>query len=189
MFAKLLAELKRIAILLQSKKLVDKDYAPGEGGSESDDKFYLLKGGSVAPGISQIAAICGISFQKSDLTKIDFTTITDDCLANELFTTKGIDVINKIIKNLPSDFITGGYRTEYYISDIKSKDYNSVWIPKNSDKPDFMLKGSNLQTEMESIRAINISVIIDDKKYLVAGFPEGSYLTEDTQFTLAYSSM
>ena len=185
MFAKLLAELKRIAILLQSKKLVDKDYVPDEGGgSETDDKFYLIR----TPD-DERQVISGLSFQKLDLTKIDFTSINKDCLANELFTTKGIDVINKIIKNLPSDFINGGYRTQYYISDIKSKDYNSVWIPKNSDKPDFMLKGSNLQTEMESIRAINISVIIDDTKYLVAGFPEGSYLTEDTQFTLAHSSI
>ena len=61
MFAKLLAELKRIAILLQSKKLVDKDYVPGEGGgSEVDDKFYLVKAGNQTPDIPQMATISGI---------------------------------------------------------------------------------------------------------------------------------
>jgi len=182
MFAKLLAELKRIAILLQSKKLVDKDYVPDEGGSESDDKFYLLKGGSVAPEIPQMAVICGISFQKLDLTKIDFTTITGDCLANELFTTKGIDVINKIIKSLHPAFIGDGYRTKYYFSTIESKDYNSIWLPKSTDEPDFMLRGYNDQTEKESIRGIIISVTIDDKKYLTAALSKGTYLTENTQF-------
>ena len=184
MFAKLLAELKRIAILLQSKKLVDKDYVPDEGGgSETDDKFYLCQVANQTP-IAPLATVTGVSFQKSDLTKIDFTTITGDCLANELFTTKGIDVINKIIKNLPSDFISGGYRTQYYISTIESEDYNSVWIPKSIDKPDFILTGFN-GTE----RGISIWVIIDDKKYLTAEVLEGSYLTEDTQFILQHSSM
>lgn len=185
MFAKLLAELKRIAILLQSKKLVDKDYVPDEGGgSETDDKFYLVQAGNQTPNIPQIATVTGVSFQKSDLTKIDFTTIADGCLANELFTTKGIDVINKIIKNLPSDFISGGYRTQYYISTIESEDYNSVWIHKSTDKPDFILTGFN-----GAERGISIWVIIDDTKYLTAEVLEGSYLTEDTQFTLAHSSM
>lgn len=42
MFAKLLAELKRIAILLQSKKLVDKDYKPDEGGDDSKVNDFVV---------------------------------------------------------------------------------------------------------------------------------------------------
>lgn len=179
MFAKLLAELKRIAILLQSKKLVDKDYVPDEGGgSESDDKFYLLKASNGA-----MQLITGPSFQKSDLTKIDFTTINDDCLANELFTTKGIDVINKIIKNLPSDFIAGGHEYNYYFPTVESIDYNLISLPNITTKPDFVLTGINVQTEMENIRGISIKIpITTNGKRISAELSEGNYLTENTQF-------
>ena len=180
MFAKLLAELKRIAILLQSKKLVDKDYVPDEGGgSETDDKFYLLNE----------TIIAGLSFQKSDLTKIDFTTITGDCLANELFTTKGIDVINKIIKNLPSTFIDSKSTGTYFISTINTTitDYNFIWLPNNNtDKSDFVLIGINEQNEAEGGRkGIDIVIHINDNntKVIHAYLSEGTYLTENTQFT------
>ena len=180
MFAKLLAELKRIAILLQSKKLVDKDYVPDEGGEgQTDDKFYLL---ASRDGMMQI--ITGPSFHKSDLTKIDFTTINNDCLANELFTTKGIDVVNKIIKNLPSDFITGGHQRNYYFPTVESIDYNLISLPNLDTKPDFNLTGFNNQTEMENIRGIIIKIpITTNGKRISAVLSEGSYLTENTQFT------
>ena len=92
MFAKLLAELKRIAILLQSKKLVDKDYNPDEGG---DDK------------VSNITTITALDFH--DLTKQMITGVNYDfkapnysqinapCLASDLFTTEAINAINDAI--------------------------------------------------------------------------------------------
>lgn len=99
-----------------------------------------------------------------------------------MFTTKGIDVINKLIRNLASNFISGGFATDYYISTIESEDYNSTWMPKSTDKPDFVLQGFNNQTEQESIRGLNIIVPIDNEKSVHAALLEGSYLTENTQF-------
>lgn len=174
MFAKLLAELKRIAILLQSKKLVDKDYNPDDGGSETDDKFYLIELDDT------MGLIFGSSFQKSDLTKSELTSINNDCLANELFTTKGIDVINKVIKNLPSNFITDAYRRNYYFPTIESIDYDLVSMPNDDSLADFSLLGVN----GEGTRGISILVIINNAKYVRTYLSEGSYLTENTQFIL-----
>lgn len=171
MFAKLLAELKRIAILLQSKKLVDKDYVPDEGGeSETDDKTndlvvitYLVYSDLTQKGIT------GLNYK---IRTNNYNQIFNSCLASDLFTTEGINAINAAITSFKNDMNTFGVeQNDYYIGDTNGN--QNVFIEAFEREPNFTLtRAANL---------INISI---DSKHLVATIDYTSgVLEENTRFT------
>ena len=130
MFAKLLAELKRIAILLQSKKLVDKDYAPDEGGSNDIVVITYL----VYTDLTQK----GITSLNYKIKANNYSQINTSCLASDLFTTEGINAINAAIASFKDDINNySAQKNDYYIGDTIGG--QNVYIDAFERDPNFTL--------------------------------------------------
>ena len=141
MFAKLLAELKRIAILLQSKKLVDKDYKPDEGGDDSKVNDFII-----FPSILDTRIL---KFNYSDLIKlqtVEYKTYT----VGELLTDEFINFVNankEEFLNYKIDNVYGSYFTnkiddnKYEISNINSTMTKfEIWHERESDENKLSMK-------------------------------------------------